>query len=158
MKKPMGLPLPPTVLTTLFATALAMTLTACGGSSNSNSSTTAAGSSNPAGGSNTLSKQFPQRTTVLPDGTDIQDGVSSDGQYIAMSIMNGNSNIDGLSGVDTAVFQGKYQEYSVNILGKNVLVQDSVSARNGLVTLKNIEQLAFSDKTLEFTAYNLTEK
>ena len=70
----------------------------------------------------------------------------------------GTNNIDGLAGLDTAVFQGKYQEYSVNVLGDSVLVQDSVSDRNGLVTLSNIEQLTFSDKAFEFTTGNLTEK
>ncbi len=70
----------------------------------------------------------------------------------------GTNNIDGLAGVDTAVFQGKHEEYSVNIISGNVLVQDSVSDRNGLVTLNNIELLTFSDKTFEFEAGSLTEK
>ncbi len=57
-----------TLLHTVLATALAMTLTACGGSnsnSSNGSSTPSTGSSNSAGGNTTLSKLFPQRTTVF---------------------------------------------------------------------------------------------
>ena len=57
----------------------------------------------------------------------------------------GNDTIDGGAGTDTAQFQGKLSTYKVSISGANGTVTDSVTARDGMDTLKNIEHLRFAD-------------
>ncbi|MCP4346220.1 MAG: hypothetical protein GY795_11935 [Desulfobacterales bacterium] len=54
--------------------------------------------------------------------------------------------LDGMAGTDTAVFTGKQSEYSISKTGDEIKVSDSVSARDGITFLKNIELLKFSDQ------------
>ena len=58
---------------------------------------------------------------------------------------NGGRNIlDGGDGTDTAVFQGKCSEYSVSATRTKLKVKDTVSGRDSLTMLKNIERMEFS--------------
>ena len=57
----------------------------------------------------------------------------------------GNDTIDGGAGTDTTQFQGKLSSYKVTMSGVNGTVTDSVTARDGMDTLKNIEHLRFAD-------------
>jgi len=57
----------------------------------------------------------------------------------------GNDTIDGGAGTDTAQFQGKLSAYKVTMSGANGTATDSVPARDGMDTLKNIEHLRFAD-------------
>ena len=57
----------------------------------------------------------------------------------------GNDTIDGGAGTDTVQFQGKLSAYKVTMSGANGTVADSVTARDGMDTLKNIEHLRFTD-------------
>ena len=57
----------------------------------------------------------------------------------------GNDTIDGGAGTDTAQFQGKLSSYKVTMSGANGTITDSVTARDGMDTLKNIEHLRFAD-------------
>ena len=57
----------------------------------------------------------------------------------------GNDTIDGGAGSDTVQFQGKLSAYKVTMSGANGTVTDSVTARDGMDTLKSIEHLRFAD-------------
>ena len=63
------------------------------------------------------------------------------------NILSGNSGtntLDGKGGDDIALFKGEYAEYSVSVSGDNIIVQDSVDNRDGVVTLTSIEALQFA--------------
>lgn len=59
----------------------------------------------------------------------------------------GTNRLDGLAGNDSAVFKGPYSGYSISVSGAEVIVQDAVANRNGVVTAVNIENFVFSDGT-----------
>ncbi len=59
----------------------------------------------------------------------------------------GNDTLDGGLGTDRAVFSGNYANYTVTTLGNSTTVKDNVGT-DGTDTLINVEELAFSDKTV----------
>ena len=61
---------------------------------------------------------------------------------------SGNDTLDGGEGTDTAVFSGPSPDYTVNREEDVVIVEDGVADRDGQNTLRNIEQLQFSDTVL----------
>ncbi|OUS30346.1 hypothetical protein A9Q99_07400 [Gammaproteobacteria bacterium 45_16_T64] len=69
----------------------------------------------------------------------------------------GTNTLDGKGGTDTAVFEGAYDEYSVSVLGTDVVVQDSVDGRNGVTTLVNIEKVTFASSEYVFSNGELVE-
>ena len=64
---------------------------------------------------------------------------------------SGNDIIDGGLGGDTVVFSGEKSAYSVTEVGKNVVIADSQSSRDGSDTLSSIENFQFSDGTFQLS-------
>lgn len=60
----------------------------------------------------------------------------------------GDDVINGRDGNDTAAFQGAFIDYAVSINNGVITVSDKVADRDGQDTLKNIEILKFSDRTI----------
>lgn len=60
---------------------------------------------------------------------------------------NGNDSLDGRVGTDTAIYTGSYSQYSFSQNGNSYVISDSVSNRDGVDTISNIEFVKFSDKT-----------
>ena len=60
----------------------------------------------------------------------------------------GNDVLDGGGGVDTAIFSGRYRDYSVSRENGNVTVQDKKNDRDGKDILKNVEKLQFKDRSV----------
>jgi hypothetical protein len=60
----------------------------------------------------------------------------------------GNDALDGRGSTDVAIFSGSYNQYSFSKIGSAYVVSDSVSNRDGVDTLSNIEFVKFSDKTV----------
>ncbi|MBV1921804.1 MAG: hypothetical protein KUG73_14090, partial [Pseudomonadales bacterium] len=63
---------------------------------------------------------------------------------------SGVNRLDGKEGDDIAIFQGLYNEYSVSIIGSEIYIQDSVSGRDGVTTLVNIEAVFFGEQSYLF--------
>jgi hypothetical protein len=96
--------------------------------------------------------------TIHFDTTNHQDwffGASTDNDviyggggndYIAGGI--GNDFIDGGDGVDTAVYSGNVGDYTISIVGNDIVVSDKVAGRDGTDTLTNVEFLKFADATV----------
>lgn len=62
----------------------------------------------------------------------------------------GSNLIDGYSGIDTVVFQGKYSEYGfIADKSGDLFVTDRIRNRDGEDTLRNVEILSFADKSLK---------
>jgi hypothetical protein len=70
----------------------------------------------------------------------------------------GNDDIDGGQGIDTAVYSGNYQDYSINFGGhrnghgaddSKLSVVDSVAGRDGADSLRNVEWLKFNDAIVD---------
>lgn len=58
-----------------------------------------------------------------------------------------NNQIDGQEGLDTAIFQGQFDEYSIEeTIDGDFIVTDYVPNRDGIDTLSSIEILTFSDR------------
>lgn len=84
-------------------------------------------------------------------------GASLKGGLLADTILGGaggdtitgggsNDKIDGGAGINTAVYSGKFADYTVTTDGNGTYtVTDSVNNRDGIDTLTNIQFLAFSD-------------
>jgi len=65
----------------------------------------------------------------------------------------GNDFLDGDEGDDVAVFTGEKDAYTFEMVGEGLIIEDSVEDRDGVDTLYNIEQIAFSDQ--EYTVGDL---
>lgn len=65
--------------------------------------------------------------------------------------LGGNDTFEGTWGIDTAVYTGVRSSYVVSQLGSNVLrVSDTISQRDGIDTMWNVERLRFDDSALAF--------
>ena len=67
----------------------------------------------------------------------------------------GSDSIDGAGGTDTAIYSGKFSEYSI-AFNKSTLattITDLVAGRDGVDSLQNIESIKFSDLTVNLTSY-----
>jgi hypothetical protein len=60
----------------------------------------------------------------------------------------GNDTIDGSLGVDTAIYNGRYANYSISLGVGSGVVTDRTANRDGTDTLTNVERLKFSDTML----------
>ncbi|MEM7371882.1 MAG: hypothetical protein AAF587_24925 [Bacteroidota bacterium] len=60
-----------------------------------------------------------------------------------------NNDITGNGGINQVIFSGKYAEYQVETLGEETIVSDNMADRDGDNKLRNIEQLQFSDQTID---------
>lgn len=78
-------------------------------------------------------------------GNDIvQGGPAND----SISGEAGNDTLDGRGGTDIAIFAGSYNQYSFSKNGNTYVISDSISNRDGVDSLSNIELVKFSDKTV----------
>ena len=60
----------------------------------------------------------------------------------------GNDTIDGGDGSDTAVFAGRFSDYSIGLAGGELVVSDGIPGRDGTDHLTQIEFLKFADVTI----------
>ncbi len=60
-----------------------------------------------------------------------------------------DNQITGNSGVNTVIFSGNSNEYTIIQKSHNVVVTDNLRGRDGVNTLINIEKIKFIDRTLE---------
>lgn len=58
--------------------------------------------------------------------------------------------IDGGAGVDTAVYLGSRSNYTVTLAAGSVTVADSVTGRDGVDSLRNVERVKFADVSIAF--------
>ncbi len=70
------------------------------------------------------------------DGADVLQGGS------------GNNFLNGGSGTDTLMLTGNFADYTIAVQENGYLVTDSVSSRDGINTIRDIENLQFADMTL----------
>lgn len=61
---------------------------------------------------------------------------------------SGSNLINGKEGDDILLLQGKQAEYSIQKNSNSFLIQDSANSRDGLIEIRNIERIKFSDKIL----------
>jgi uncharacterized delta-60 repeat protein len=78
-------------------------------------------------------------------GSDSADTMSGDAGDDHLTGGGGNDAIDGGSGLDTAVYVGSVADYAITIGASSTLISDSVSGRDNVDTLANVERLAFAD-------------
>jgi hypothetical protein len=64
---------------------------------------------------------------------------------------SGNDIIDGGLGDDRVIFSGEKSAYNITEVGKNVVIVDSQSNRDGSDTLSSIENFQFSDGTFQLS-------
>ena len=60
----------------------------------------------------------------------------------------GNDNIDGGTGIDASIYQGKYADYTITPTANGYTVQDNVGG-DGVDTLVNVEILQFVDRVVD---------
>ena len=60
----------------------------------------------------------------------------------------GNDVIDGGDGIDIAVFSGKAADYTIAFVNGQLVVTDSVAARDGTDRITNVEYFKFADATI----------
>ncbi|MBI2771110.1 MAG: M10 family metallopeptidase C-terminal domain-containing protein [Burkholderiales bacterium] len=76
------------------------------------------------------------------------DAITGNDLDNALMGRGGNDILDGGAGTDTAVFTGRYSDYTITRSGTTYTVTDKVSGRDGSDQVTNIEQFRFSDGTL----------
>ncbi len=85
---------------------------------------------------------------------DKDSNLSGNDQDNRLSGNSGQNVLDGQGGIDTAVFRGASDEYKIEQSDDGIAVEDSVSGRDGSVTLRNIEELQFSDRAVSADQLN----
>ncbi len=65
----------------------------------------------------------------------------------------GNDVIDGGDGIDTAVFSGKAADYTISFVNGQIVVTDSVPARDGTDRITNVEYFKFADATISTAGF-----
>jgi subtilisin-like proprotein convertase family protein len=66
----------------------------------------------------------------------------------------GNDSINGNDGVDTAIFSGQANRYSVSMMPQSMTVNDFSLTGDGVDTLQNIERLQFGDQVVDMRAFS----
>ena len=62
----------------------------------------------------------------------------------------GNDEIDGGAGVDTAIYTGNKDQYTLEVTGDIITVKDNRNYNSeGIDTLRNIEKITFNDQTID---------
>src|SRR5262249_42275777 len=79
-------------------------------------------------------------------GNDMMTGNSADNQFQGRG---GNDTIDGMGGIDTAVFSGLRSQYTLIPLDGNGV---RVTGPDGADMLSNVEKLTFNDQTVDWTS------
>lgn len=78
-------------------------------------------------------------------GTFVDDKILGNSTNNSITGSGGNDVIDGSAGYDTAVYKGISKEYLFEQSGSSYIVRDSVSGRDGVDTLLNVEVARFLD-------------
>ncbi len=60
----------------------------------------------------------------------------------------GTDYLDGGAGTDTAVYAGNRSDYTITVVGAQIIVVDKVAGRDGTDYVSNFEQLKFADTTI----------
>jgi len=58
----------------------------------------------------------------------------------------GTNMIDGAGGIDTLQLQGPFSAYSIQKNGNSIVIQDSMNNRDGIIEIRDIEIIKFSDQ------------
>ena len=113
------------------------------------------GSSSSAGKiSSDPSSERAQNNIQIAFGTEIErvigspqaDQITGNGSANTLAGGGGNDQINGNGGIDTAVFIGTRSQYTLTNQGAgNIRLADTVTGRNGIDSLSNVERLQFSD-------------
>jgi hypothetical protein len=69
----------------------------------------------------------------------------------------GTDYLDGGAGTDTAVYAGNRADYTITVVGNQVIVVDKVAGRDGTDFLSNIELLKFADTTITTASLPTTQ-
>ncbi len=93
----------------------------------------------------THKSQYLVNATLTGEGNSNLTGNDQDNR---LSGNSGRNVLDGRGGIDTAVFAGASAEYKIVESDDGIVVEDRVSERDGSVTLRNIEELQFSDAAI----------
>ena len=84
---------------------------------------------------------------VISGGAD-DDVLSGDAGDDLLVGGGGDDVLSGGSGTDQAVFSGNLRDYTLSLDGDVIVVQDSVSGRDGTDRLSGVEEVRFADATL----------
>jgi len=76
-------------------------------------------------------------------------GLSGNDQDNLLRGNAGDNNLDGAGGIDTVRLAGTRAEYQISREGDTIIVEDTVTGRDGIDTLANIERLEFADVSVE---------
>ena len=79
---------------------------------------------------------------------DKNSNLTGNDQDNQLSGNSGKNILDGRDGNDTVIFSGPSDQYKISRSEDGIIIEDSVSSRDGMVTLISIEQLQFTNVTL----------
>jgi RTX calcium-binding nonapeptide repeat (4 copies) len=65
--------------------------------------------------------------------------------------------LDGGRGFDTAVYAGNRSDYTITVVGAQIIVTDKVAGRDGTDYISNFEQLKFADTTITTASLTTTQ-
>ncbi|QND69818.1 glycoside hydrolase family 113 [Tardiphaga robiniae] len=69
----------------------------------------------------------------------------------------GNDLIDGGDGINTAIFSGTAADYKISFVNGQIVVTDSVAARDGIDRISNVEYFTFADVTIGTAGFIASE-
>jgi Ca2+-binding RTX toxin-like protein len=85
-------------------------------------------------------------------GTEFADTLTGDASDNVISGYRGNDVIDGGDGVDTAAFRGNASDFTITQTSAGWTVASNGSFGDGVDTLKNIEYVKFTDRTISLAS------
>jgi hypothetical protein len=100
--------------------------------------------------SGVAASQYDAIITSPGAGAVLTGGTGNDLFYLT----GANDTVHGGSGLNTVVFTGSVEQYTVGQSGSAITVTDSVTGRDGTVTLNGVQQAEFSDITLVFDLHS----
>ena len=101
----------------------------------------------------TWKSQYYQHATLL--GSNSVDLIGNEDDN-CLGPTSGTNNIDGKSGSDTCMFQGKCSEYSISCSGGSCSITDYLANRDGVRHTSNIDALTFVDGDYDIAAASCT--
>ncbi len=96
----------------------------------------------------TFSLKFNKKLPYTHHSQYLKDVTLTGNKNSSVRVNQLNNRITGNSAVNTVVFSGRSDEYSIRITSKAVVVADNQSDRDGVNTLVDIERLQFIDRTM----------
>lgn len=76
-------------------------------------------------------------------------GLSGNDRNNILAGNSGNNVIDGMGGNDTLLLSGNQNEYQIRRDGNDLIITDSIEGRDGVIMLRNTENIEFSDVVIE---------